>query len=148
MTKELDLALGISDQNLVTTAFNMPPQYLEPEIRTGSQGTWRCDPRFLNHLKVDGRDIPATEVVLFRALEISWRAAPNEEIYVSPCPRPDRGGAIPKLRLHALLFGVGLKCIDGQSSFAIDNSGPVWIAVNDTNYGDNTGHILVQVKWQ
>jgi hypothetical protein len=136
------------DQRLLS--FGMPQsKQVEPVKRGKDEAFWMCDPAFINILKIDGRDIPAAHVAFYTALEISWQPSKDEVLISTPCPTDKSGGFFKQFKLYALIFGLGSKAIGCRSQFAIDaTGGSAWVAVNDTDYGDNTGHILVKVAWR
>lgn len=130
---------------------SIPPGIAVEPIKTESAGgTWVCDPRVLNVLKLGGQDLPYSSLVLYAATEISWSSQGGSAPYTTPCPRNEFGGAFPQLKIHALVFGLGARGIGCQSHFGIEGApgSPVWISVNDTNYTDNQGRIVVRVRWQ
>jgi hypothetical protein len=138
-------------QDLHTLALRSLPNRtdVEPFETSGNSGKWRCDPKSINVLRLNGNNLPFTEVVFYKLIEMSWQATPTTEAYTRPCPSADNGGLFPQLQLHSLVFGLGSRGVGCKNSFAIEGSqpNPVWIAVNDTDYGDNQGHMIVRVSW-
>lgn len=128
----------------------LPPRVaVEPFDLGNKVGKWRCDPRVINVLVIQGRPLPFTQYVLYKALNVAWVHAAGAQPYTTVCPRGDFGGLFPKLKLHALVFGMGGRGVGCQTSMGIDGSPgePVWMAVNDTTYEDNQGEITMQASW-
>lgn len=123
---------------------------VEPTEALGNRGVWVCDPRSINVLVLRGQNIPYNTVVLFRASEIAWKPSPESDLISSPCPTSQHGGFFRNVPNWALLFGVGQRFVRCRGSFGIDDrpGNPVWVAVNDSNYPDNTGRIVVSLSWR
>lgn len=123
------------------------------ELNTNS-ATWRCDPRYRNRLKINNSDIPWTTELDFDATEIYWRPSPTTGIYTSACPQNYFDGRFGKnFKMHSLIFGIGGQAVSCQSGFVIFredvlSTKPVWIAINDSIYGDNSGHITIKLTWK
>jgi hypothetical protein len=130
----------------------MPPQRLvEPQEYNEKQksGKWLCDPKMLNVLKIKGHDLPLSSIIFFKADNISWSPDAGKTTYTQPCPLKHAGGIFKQFNLHALVFGAGSQaagCLV-EISIPATHGTPAWVAVNDTNYADNTGSILVDVSW-
>lgn len=120
---------------------------VEPRELTEKSGIWECDPALFNVLSINGRDIPYKSHVLYTMLEISWSPATGEAPYSNPNPRTDFGGAFKRLKFHSLVFALGDRGVGGHKSFGIEGSPgqQVWIAVNDTNYSDNSGKMVIKM---
>lgn len=130
---------------------NVPPKRpVEPFETETSGGKWLCDPKVINVLKLNGRDLPYRSLVLYSVVEINWISQVGGASCTTPCPRNDSGGIFPQLKLHSLVFALGSRGIGCQDKFGIEGSpgSPVWVAVNDFNYIDNEGKIVVRVRWQ
>lgn len=133
--------------------FLSPPARMnvEPiEIDEGNRkGVWKCDPKYISILVLNGKSLPVKSHVFYDAKEISWTAAPGTEPITQACPGNLNGGFFQRVKLHGLVFGLYNKYIGCRNNFVIENTtGPVWVAVNDSNYTDNGGHYIVQVAWR
>jgi hypothetical protein len=121
---------------------------IEPSERTSTGGVWICDPSIINILTWDGKNLPGN-VVFFTAKEINWQPSAEAAYYNTPCPREDSGGHFSQFKLHALIIGRGTRAIGCRGEFAIEGTNVTsWVAVNDTDYSDNKGKIVMKVFWR
>jgi hypothetical protein len=54
------------------------------------------------------------------------------------------------MKLHSLVFGLGTRGVGCKDGFGIEGrqGEEVWIAVNDTNYRDSEGRLVIKVSWR
>lgn len=118
-----------------------------------TSGIWQCDPRFRNILLINNKPIPWTKEIYFQAKEIYWRPSPKTDLYKTACPQNQFHGHFKKFKLHSLIYGIGFQAVSCQDGFVIAREDvgvthPVWVAINDSLYSDNSGHIVVQITWK
>jgi|GEM_PF-2792506 hypothetical protein len=96
------------------------------------------------------QNIPFTRVVFYNKENLSWTAAAGAPIYTVSCPRQENGGVFPNMKLHSLVFGLGTRGVGCKDGFGIEGrqGEEVWIAVNDTNYRDSEGRLVIKVSWR
>ncbi|YCI04052.1 hypothetical protein M1D34_07455 [Ensifer sp. D2-11] len=142
----------LSAAELDATIYNLKPpsapivKRIEPDVSGGN--IWTCDPRAVNIISINGANIPYSTVVFFKSLVINWQPASGATPITTPNPGGGRGGAFPAYPLNSLIFGMGRRYIGGVESFALEgpSGSEIWVAVNDSNYGDNSGLIQVRVR--
>lgn len=127
-----------------------PRQYIEPVESAKKSGKWVCKPNCMNVLRLNGQNIPFTQVVFYSVMDISWTSGTGQPVYTVPCPRQDNGGIFPQLKLHSLVFGLGVRGVGCQDRFGIEGKQgeEVWISVNDDLYSDNEGTLVIKVSWK
>jgi hypothetical protein len=151
MDKDTDVT-PISGFDASIKALVFVVESVEPEeIISDNEAIWRCNPKAMNILYKDGKEIVFSSRVLFSAEEINWSDPDGE--YTSSKPMTAKGGIFSQFALKCLVFGMGKRGVGGHSGFGIEGSYPpesAFVMVNDNNtsYGNNSGYIRVRAKWK
>lgn len=125
--------------------------FVEPEsiAANGRSGVWRLSANQANVMRLHGAKIPYTMHVCFGVVSINWQPNLGGETYTSVNPRADHGGFFSNVPLHSLVYGIGSRGVGGKTGFCIEAppGQEVFVSVNDTDYSDNSGTIVVNISW-
>ncbi|MFC1856190.1 hypothetical protein ACFL2A_06585 [Thermodesulfobacteriota bacterium] len=98
--------------------------------------TWRCHPRYRNHLYYKGEEFIAKSIT-WKYGRIAWRAGAGWPLYELPCPGGRRGG--PGHNIVVEFGGRKFKPCSSTSSGTGKHGTSVYTYVYDDRYVDNTG---------